>query len=807
MAGPGTGGGSGSTGGGSGSTGGGANATGGGDATGGGNATGGGSATGGGGSGDDGGTSDTTPPEVTASVPSTGSTDVAPGTNITIRFSEAMNAASVNVVAAPALNLGTPAWDSTRTDLSLAPPTPFTGSTAYTLTITGTDVAGNALATSTISFSTAATADVTPPTVSNNQPVAATTGIADTAPIIVTFSEPMRTDTVTVTATPSVTFGPPSFTNGDQVVTVLPTSAYAPNTAYTISVTGRDKSSNAMAAPHTFSFTTGAAADLVPPTVTGTVPAASAMTVPTNTRISVTFSEPMETGSVAVATTPAIALGAPAFSNGDRTVTYGAPSADFGPSTTYAVSINGADLRGNLLATTDFTFTTATAPDTTPPIVAGTTPNASATGVPTNAKIAIAFSEAMDVSATLAAVSFTAGGTAVPCTVSWQANNSVLTCTPSAPMPASTVHTVTVRGGGTPSAADATGNKLAANYTFSFTTGTMADTTAPTVMATTPTTAAGAASPGTIGIARTTTAITVTFSEAMDQGTTQAAFVLISPAAAQGGTSSWNAASTTLTYTLPASYTPPAGTIFNFRVDATATDLAGNALVTASSGSRYFRLRRENTLPLWVCGATQTCSILPGQPGNIYAPALCSGAEADPLGDLYVGDWNLPFMRDFMFRSYQTFDMSPLTNAAAYPNISIDRAVLTLTQLFCEGTPYAQVSFPTALTRTMVASAIDYGPTLTASDCGINVSGAHRFTAPQSLAPNIVKTSDVTVTFRTMWTNRAARSNRAQYMFSLTEDPEGTGPDDVQRDYCTFASSSSPNAMARPFISVTVGYD
>jgi len=53
----------------------------------------------------------------------------------------------VNVVAAPALNLGTPAWDSTRTDLSLAPPTPFTGSTAYTLTITGTDVAGNALAT------------------------------------------------------------------------------------------------------------------------------------------------------------------------------------------------------------------------------------------------------------------------------------------------------------------------------------------------------------------------------------------------------------------------------------------------------------------------------------------------------------------------------------------------------------------------------------------------------------------------------------------------------------------------------------
>jgi hypothetical protein len=70
-----------------------------------------------------------------------------------------------------------------------------------------------------------------------------------------------------------------------------------------------------------------------------------------------------------------------------------------------------------------------------------------------------------------------------------------------------------------------------------------------------------------------------------------------------------------------------------------------------------------------------------------------------------------------------------------------------------------------------------------------------------------VKTSDVTVTFRTMWTNRAARSNRAQYMFSLTEDPEGTGPDDVQRDYCTFASSSSPNAMARPFISVTVGYD
>ena len=109
----------------------------------------------------------------------------------------------------------------------------------------------------------------------------------------------------------------------------------------------------------------------------------------------------------------------------------------------------------------------AGARDTTPPAVLSTIPTAGANGVFINRKITATFSEAMDV-ATITTTTFTVtqGGTAVPGVVTYVSN--VATFDPTSNLAASTLYTATVTTG----VKDLAGNALAANRTWSFTTGT-----------------------------------------------------------------------------------------------------------------------------------------------------------------------------------------------------------------------------------------------------------------------------------------------------------------------------------------------
>ncbi len=109
---------------------------------------------------------------------------------------------------------------------------------------------------------------------------------------------------------------------------------------------------------------------------------------------------------------------------------------------------------------------------------------------------------------------------------------------------------------------DNAGNEAAANdITIRFT----VDATAPTVLSTTPTNNA-------TGVSRTAQ-INITFSEAMDTATTEAAFS-ISPSV--GGTKTWNSQQTQMFFAPSAAMT--ASTEHTVTVAATAKDKAGNAL-------------------------------------------------------------------------------------------------------------------------------------------------------------------------------------------------------------------------------------
>ena len=60
----------------------------------------------------------------------------------------------------------------------------------------------------------------------------------------------------------------------------------------------------------------------------------------------------------------------------------------------------------------------------------------------------------------------------IPAVVTWSATNRRATLDPNPTLAASTIYTVTVRGGATdPRVKDVAGNALAANQTWSFTTG------------------------------------------------------------------------------------------------------------------------------------------------------------------------------------------------------------------------------------------------------------------------------------------------------------------------------------------------
>jgi hypothetical protein len=212
------------------------------------------------------------------------------------------------------------------------------------------------------------------------------------------------------------------------------------------------------------------------------------------------------------------------------------------------------------------------APDATIPTVSSTKPDDTATGVAINRKITATFSEAMD-AATMTPVTFTLLDGATPVSGAVTYGGGVAVFTPAANLASNTAFTATVTTG----AKDPTGNALAANKTWSFTTGAAADNTAPTVSSTDPADVATG-----VAINRP---ITANFSEEMDPTTIVGAnFTVAGPAATSvAGTVTFNETSRLATFT-PSSNLA-ASAIFTATIGTGAKDLSGNAMAANKTWS------------------------------------------------------------------------------------------------------------------------------------------------------------------------------------------------------------------------------
>ena len=322
------------------------------------------------------------------------------------------------------------------------------------------------------------------------------------------------------------------------------------------------------------SWTTGSTADTTAPTVSSTGAVNGATDLPINRKPTVIFSEFMdpltittETFTLKQGTTPVSGI-----------VTYAGVTATFTPTsnlsanTEYTVTITtGAkDLAGNALANGfSVSWTTGSTADTTAPTVSSTGAVNGATDLPINRKPTAVFSEFMD-PLTITTETFTLtfsssdGGTSTVSGIVTYAGVTA-TFTPTSNLSANTEYTVTITTG----AKDLAGNALASDYSVSWTTGSTADTTAPTVSYT------GAVNGATgLPINRQSTAI---FTEAMDPLTiTTETFTL-----KQGTTP----VSGIVTYAgVTATFTPLSNLENNTEYTSTITtgakDLAGNALAS-----------------------------------------------------------------------------------------------------------------------------------------------------------------------------------------------------------------------------------
>lgn len=340
-------------------------------------------------------------PTVSASTPAADAVNVVTNARLTATFSEPMAPASLSPtsfrLACPA---GTPvtaavAYDSATQTATLTPAAALPASTLCTATVSTAvqDSAGLAMAADHVwQFNTAALADTTRPTVTVVVPTAGDAAVATNSGVSASFSEPMDAATVGAdsftlasTATGTPVAGVVSYAAAARTATFRSTAALAAGTQYTATLratvadlVGNGLAGNAAVAPgagnHSWTFTTAAAGDTAPPTVTAISPLDGSTGLCLSKAVNATFSEPMDPATVNALTFRVTANGVAVpgvvrYDAASRVATFmPAAPAGFAPSQAHAVTVRGgvdgaADLAGNrLVADRNWGFSTGTQP-------------------------------------------------------------------------------------------------------------------------------------------------------------------------------------------------------------------------------------------------------------------------------------------------------------------------------------------------------------------------------------------------------------------------------------------------------------
>jgi hypothetical protein len=327
----------------------------------------------------------------------------------------------------------------------------------------------------------------------------------------------------------------------------------------------------------------------------------------------------------------------------DGTVTYDATNdvATFTPTggvfpanTQISVAVTGSESVSGLTLPQeyDFAFNTGPGPNTTAPSVTATNPVNGATGVATNQSIVATFDKAID-SSTLTGATFTVTGPlAVPVagTVTYSTVGNSAIFTPNPVLAVATPYTATITTGVT----DLSGNALPNNFTWTFTSGASADTTAPTITSFSP-----ALNVTGVGI---DASINATFSKPMNPSTfNQMTFTLEGPFEPVQGNVSYDVPDQIVTFTPEENLS--ASTLYTATITPAPQDLAGNAVATVPAWSFTTGTTTAGRAPLDLAAATNFAVLAQVSVSNTGVTELNGDVGVTPAGvitGLPAGDVN-----------------------------------------------------------------------------------------------------------------------------------------------------------------------
>ncbi|HXM99001.1 MAG TPA: Ig-like domain-containing protein [Candidatus Dormibacteraeota bacterium] len=308
------------------------------------------------------------PPQVTATVPISGATNVPLNQKITATFNRPMTGSTITAAGtftvavagvAGAAVPGAVTYDAASATAIFAPTAALTASSQYTATITtaAQSTAGNGLAANYVwSFTTGASPNATVPRVISTNPAKAAVNVPLNQRIAATFSTAMDPSTISAAGTFTVAVSgvggaavPGTVSYAGRTAVFTPTANLAASTAYTATITtaAKDLTAVAMTANYVWNFTTGLTADATAPTITVTSPASAAVAVPIDKSVNATFSIAMDPTTITNATFTvnvagvggAAVSGTVLYDPASQVATF-KPSANLAPNTQFTASIS-----------------------------------------------------------------------------------------------------------------------------------------------------------------------------------------------------------------------------------------------------------------------------------------------------------------------------------------------------------------------------------------------------------------------------------------------------------------------------------
>jgi len=363
---------------------------------------------------------------VTGVTPANGATAVPVNSNVVFSFSAPVDPATVNIktmgVSAYNSNWGyaasAGAYGVSGSTVTFTPQNPLPGNTQFTVSVNGDvqDLAGNSCTGWSSSFTTVNVTDTAAPVITSVTPPNNSTNVGQDTQVVITFSKSINPSTINSTSLALFNGDTPLATSNyycyyyawcytispDNRTVILNANQYQLPAGATITVAAthaiQDLSGNSLADTSS-QFTVAQAAPANGPSITGQRPGNGATNVPANTLITLFLSAPLNastvSGAIHVSDNGVAVTGAVKPLSNNQAIEF-TPANAFSPGDLIQVFLDQTlqDVYGNYLSGVySGQFTVANTLSTTAPQLLATNPFQSATNVPTNTTIQLAYNQ------------------------------------------------------------------------------------------------------------------------------------------------------------------------------------------------------------------------------------------------------------------------------------------------------------------------------------------------------------------------------------------------------------------------------